>query len=113
MIGFGVGVTTYVSAVPTSHYGVEVLSPDNKLITLFDANMTSPTSRYSLLWKVGIYYQINPVFSLVVEYIYQGDPVARGTYIFYHTRISNAGQIKVYQREFRFGIFYRIDRIHK
>jgi len=48
-IGAGVGVTTYLSATPATHYSMEAILPNNTLVSLFDARMTSPASPYSFL----------------------------------------------------------------
>lgn len=108
LIGGGVGVTTYISATPTSLYGVEVLLPNNNLVSLFEARMNSPATRLTMLWKVALYYKLNSRISASIEYIHHNDPAAEGTYIFYHTAKPLSGQINVYQQEFRIGIFYTL-----
>ncbi|HEY0651904.1 MAG TPA: hypothetical protein VGD65_02210 [Chryseosolibacter sp.] len=108
LLGAGVGITGYVSAIPLSTYTVAVISTNNQRIPLFDAEMNNAASRYSFLWKGAAYYKLNSAFSLGVEYIYHKDPVATGFYIFYHTKKPNAGKIEIYQREVRIGLFYRI-----
>lgn len=108
LIGAGVGVTTYVSATPTTGYGVEVILPNNTPVPLFDARMTSPASPYSFLWKVAVSFDINTAFSIGIEYVFHNNPVAEGSYIFYHTEKPHSGRIEIYQREFRFGAFYKL-----
>ena len=109
LIGAGVGVTTYVSATPTTRYGVEVILPNNTLVSLFDAQMTSPANPYSFLWKVAACFDINSAFSVGIEYVYHNNPAAEGSYIFYHAERPHSGRIEIYQREFRFGVFYKLD----
>jgi hypothetical protein len=108
LIGAGVGITTYVSTTPTTLHGVEVILPNNNLVTLFDARMTSPASPYSFLWKVAACFDINTTFSLGIEYVYHNNPAAEGSYIFYHTERPHSGTIEIYQREFRLGVFYKL-----
>jgi hypothetical protein len=108
LIGGGVGITTYISSSPTSLYGVEVLLPNNNLVSLFEARMNSPATRLSMLWKVALYYNLSRSISACIEYIHHNDPAAEGTYIFYHTAKPLSGQINVYQQEFRIGIFYTL-----
>lgn len=112
LIGGGVGITTYISSTPTSLYGVEVLLPNNNLVSLFEARMNSPATRLTMLWKVALYYNLSRSISASVEYIHHNDPAAEGTYIFYHTAKPLSGQINVYQQEFRIGIFYTISSTH-
>ena len=82
--------------------------PNNDLVSLFEATMTSPASDYSLLWKAGAYYALSTAFSVGLEYVYHKDPASEGAYAFYHTRTPHSGVIKIYQREFRFGVFYKL-----
>jgi hypothetical protein len=112
LLGAGVGVTAYLSAAPVSQYSVDVMYPNNRIVSLFDARMTSPASRYSILWKAAAYYEMTNAFSLGLEYVYHNNPAAEGSYIFYHTRTVNAGDITIYQREFRLGIYYRISSVN-
>jgi len=112
LIGGGVGMTTYISSTPTSLYNVEVLLPNNNLVSLFEARMNSPATRFSMLWKVALYYKLNSFLSASFEYIHHNDPAAEGTYIFYHTTKPLSGQINVYQREFRIGVFYTLGSTH-
>lgn len=106
LIGAGVGVTAYLSSSPTSEYRVEVILPNNSLVSLFDARMSSPESRYALLWKAGAYYDINTTFYVGVEYVRHSVPAVEGSYIFHYTQTPHAGTIRIYQRELRCGIFY-------
>lgn len=108
LIGAGVGITTYVSTTPTTLHGVEVILPNNSLVSLFDARMTSPASQYSFLWKVVACFDINTAFSVGIEYVYHNNPAAKGSYIFYHTESPHSGRIEIYQREFRLGVFYKL-----
>ncbi|MCC6836234.1 MAG: hypothetical protein IT213_14700 [Cytophagales bacterium] len=112
LIGGGVGITTYISSTPTSLYGVEVLLPNNNLVSLFEARMNSPATRFSMLWKVSLYYKLSSSLSASFEYIHHNDPAAEGTYTFYHTSKPLSGQINVYQREFRVGVFYTLGSAH-
>ncbi len=106
LIGAGVGVTTYLSSSPTSEYRVEVILPNNSLVSLFDARMSSPASNYSLFWKAAAYYDINTTFYVGVEYVRHSAPAIEGSYIFRHTQTPHTGAIRIYQMEFRCGIFY-------
>lgn len=112
VIGGGVGLTGYISSSPTSHYGVEVVMPNNYLVSLFEAEMNSPATRVALLWKVALYYKISRSISASIEYIHHNDPAADGSYIFYHTAKPLSGQIKVYQQELRIGFFYTLGSTH-
>lgn len=108
LIGAGGGVTTYVSTAPMTRFGVEVILPNNDAVSLFDARMVRPGSSYSLLWRVAASFDINTAFSLSIVYVYHNNPASEGSYIFYHTARPRSGTIKIYQREFRFGVFYRL-----
>ena len=106
--GAGIGITAYLGTASASSYSVEVVMPNNELVSLFEARMRSPASDYSLLWKAGGYYDLSTVFSVGVEYIYHLDPASEGTYDFYHTPTPRSGVIWIYQREFRLGFFYNL-----
>lgn len=108
LIGAGAGVTTYLSSSPTSQSRVEVILPNNSLVSLFDAIMSSPACDNSLLWKAAAYYDINTTFSVGVEYVRHSAPAAEGSYIFHHTQTPHSGVIRIYQRELRFGVFYNL-----
>lgn len=109
-IGAGIGITGYASASPRTSFGVEAVSPDNKLISLFDAELASPANRYSILWKAIAYYSITPAIALSVEYVYHPESFATGSYIFYHTRNLQRGKVEIYQREFRLGLIYTLQK---
>lgn len=70
--------------------------------------MTSPASRYSFVWKVSACFDINTAFSIGIEYVCHSNPLAKGSYTFYHTERSHFGTIEIYQREFRLGVLYKL-----
>ncbi|MFZ5970931.1 MAG: hypothetical protein ACOYXA_05020 [Bacteroidota bacterium] len=105
-IGGGVGLTCYGSFVPVSQYGVEVLSPNNNLIALFDGEMNSPANRFSILSKVAAYYKLSSSWLVGIAYIRHGSPAAEGNYRFYHTNQPISGRVSIYQNESRLGVFY-------
>jgi hypothetical protein len=108
-IGAGVGMTAYASLIPVSQYGIHVADPDNStLTTVFEAQMSAPTNRFSSFWKIAGIYDLTSRISLGLEYVNHARPAAEGNYEFYHTRKVTYGTIEIYQREIRIGGFYRL-----
>jgi hypothetical protein len=108
LIGAGGGATFYASAFPVTRYGVHIGFPDNTEVTVFEARMTAPANAYSLFWKIAAYYDISGSFVVGPEYVHHTKPAADGTYSFYHARTPQSGNIRVYQRELRLALSYRL-----